>query len=103
MRLIMIAVAATIALGTPVLAQTQSEPSNTVGSGTAKALGTGAPQKVGKPVAPSGMKSANHRHKAATAMNQPGAAPKNGTEKPEGTTGAPPYGSAAPNSEPDGG
>jgi hypothetical protein len=108
MRLIMIAAAATIALAVPVLAQTQSDPSNTVGSGTAKSLDDGSAQRVGKPVTPSSQ-GANHKHKEGTAMNRPGAAPKNGVDKPEGTTGAPPYGSQAPNTpstaggEPDGG
>jgi hypothetical protein len=101
MKLIMIAAAATIAMALPALAQTQSEPANTVGSGTAKAVDPGDAQRVGKPVTPSSMR----RH----AINQPGAAPSNGTEKPAGTTGAPPYGSTAPKpntstgAEPDGG
>jgi hypothetical protein len=101
MRLIMIVAAATIALSTSVLAQTQSEITNTVGSGTAKALDNSAAQNVGKPAAPSSMKRTNCARKAATAINQPGAAPKNGTEKPDGTTGAPPYGSSAPKARPD--
>ena len=98
MRLVMIAAVAVLAVAaTAAFAQEQSPPS-TVGSGTAKALEP-TPGYVGKPVSPSTAdKSGVSQRRKATAMRpRPGSVPAKGTEKPEGTTGAPPYGSSTPN------
>jgi hypothetical protein len=100
MRLVMIAAVAVLALaGTAAFAQEQSPPTNAVGSGTAKALEPGAPHMVGKPVSPStaGNSGLSQRRKATTMRPRPGSAPASGSEKPEGTTGAPPYGGSTPN------
>jgi len=94
----MIAAAAVLALAaTAALAQEPSPPTNTVGSGTSKALEPGPGHMVGKPVSPSATRNdgASQRRKAVE-MPQPGSVPQKGTEKPAGTTGAPPYGSSTP-------
>ena len=97
MRLVMIAAAAVLALAaTAALAQEDSPPTNTVGSGTAKAPEPG-PNHWGKPVSPSTARSdgVSQRRKAIQ-MPQPGSVPQQAREKPAGTTGAPPYGSSTP-------
>ena len=100
MRLVMIAAVAVLALAaTAALAQEQSMPSNTVGSGTAKALEPGPGHMDGQPVAPSLKQNGVSQRRKATAMRpRPGSVPANGTDKPAGTTGAPPYGSSTPKS-----
>jgi hypothetical protein len=106
MRLVMIAAVAVLALAaTAAFAQEQSLPPNAVGSGTAKALEPGPGHMDGKPVSPSTTPNAgvSQRRRAITMPQrgpQPGSVPRNGTEKPTGTTGAPPYGGS---DEPHGG
>jgi hypothetical protein len=93
MRVVTIAAVA-IAVALPALAQEPSPPTNSVGSGTAKALEPGARHMVGKPVSPSTQGAGSQRHKATTM--HPGSVPADGSQKPDGTTGAPPYGSSTP-------
>lgn len=102
MRLVMIAAVAVLALAaTAALAQEQSATPDTVGSGTAKVLEPGPGHMVGKPVAPSTTDNGGvSQRRRAVQMPQPGSVPRNGTEKPAGTTGAPPYGGS---DEPHGG
>jgi hypothetical protein len=89
MRLIVIAAAA-LALATPALAQTDAggntkNPNEAVGSGTAKALENHPAKQARR----------RRSQPAQMVKSQPGAAP-NGTHKPMGSTGAPPYGSEPP-------
>jgi hypothetical protein len=100
MRLIMIAGVAVLALtATAAFGQEPSPPANTVGNGTAKAVEPGPGHMVGKPVSPStaGQSGVSQRRKATAMRPRPGSVPANGSEKPAGTTGAPPYGSSTPN------
>jgi len=99
MRLVMIAGVAILALAaTAAFAQEPSPPPNTVGSGTSKALETGPGHMVGKPVSPSttGNDGVSQRRKAIQMRPRPGSVPAEGSEKPAGATGAPPYGSSTP-------
>jgi len=98
MRLITIAAAA-LAIAAPAVAQEPSPPAKAIGSGTAKALEPGPGHMVGKPVSPSTQRStaASQRRKATAMRPWPGSVPENGTDRPEGATGAPPYGSSMPN------
>lgn len=100
MRLIMIAaVAVGVVAATAAFADPQSPPANSVGSGTAKAVEPGPGHMVGKPVSPSTEQEngISQRRKATTMRPRPGSVPAPGSEKPSGTTGAPPYGSSPPN------
>jgi hypothetical protein len=100
----MIAAVAVLALAaTAAFGQDQSPSANTAGSGTAKALEQpGAHHMVGKPVSPStaGNSGVSQRRKATPMPQRPGSVPANGSEKPAGTTGAPPYGSSPPQPNP---
>jgi len=99
MRLVMIAAVVVLAMAaTAAFGQEQAPPANTVGNGTAKALEPGSHHMVGKPVSPSTQGAASQRHKATTM--RPGSVPANGAERPDGTTGAPPYGSSTPKPDP---
>ena len=99
MRLVMIAAVAVLAVAaTAAFAQEQSTPPNTVGSGT-RALEPGPGRMDGQPVSPS-MKQNNgvsQRRKSTAMRPLPGSVPAQGSEKPAGTTGAPPYGGSTPN------
>jgi hypothetical protein len=95
----MIAAVAVLALAaTAAFAQEQSTPPNTVGSGTAKALEPGPGHMDGQPVSPSMKQNSgvSQRRKATAMRPRPGSVPANGSDKPTGTTGAPPYGSSTP-------
>jgi hypothetical protein len=95
MKLIMIVSAAALAMALPALGQQPSPPAESVGSGTATAVRPG--HMVGKPVAPTARQDGSSQRRKATAMlPRPGSVPANGTDKPTGTTGAPPYGSSTP-------
>jgi hypothetical protein len=99
MRLVITATVAVFAIAaTAALAQEPSPPANTVGSGTSKALEPGPGHMVGKPVSPTTRQDngVSQRRKATAMRPRPGSVPENGTEKPAGTTGAPPYGSSTP-------
>ena len=70
---------------------------DSVGGGTAPAVEPGHQHVVGKPVSPSAAQDTGvSQRRRAIAMPQPGSVPRKGTEKPAGTTGAPPYGSSTP-------
>jgi len=97
MKLVMIAGVAVLALAATAAFGQESSPPNTVGNGTSKALDAGPGHMVGKPVSPNtaGNEGISQRRKAIQ-MPQPGSVPQNGTGKPAGATGAPPYGSSTP-------
>jgi len=93
MRPITIA-AVTIAIALPALAREPSPPANRAGGSTAETLEAGHGHMVGKPVSPSTQGAAGQQHKATA--THPGSVPADGSQKPDGATGAPPYGSSTP-------
>ena len=97
MRLITIAAVA-FAVAVPVLAQEASPPVYRPGGSTAEALEPGHGHLVGKPVSPSTQGAPGQQRKATA--THPGSVPAEGSQKPDGATGAPPYGSSTPKPDP---
>lgn len=125
MRLLMMTAAMVLALATPLLAQTSSQgpngapaatgPADRLGSGLTKPLDSGISNQTGNstPIDESRNNMArtgqsysgqpyNGMARSGSTMSPPGIAPRSGTDKPLGTTGAPPYG-GTPGVRPDSG
>jgi hypothetical protein len=117
MRLLMMSMAMTLAVATPLLAQTSSQgpngasaatgPADKLGNGMARPLDSGISNQTGNSTAidetRTNMARAGQPYSGST-MSPPGTVPKIGTDRPLGTSGLPRYGNtpgARPNSNGD--